>query len=224
MRAEALSRELHQLRRRAAAHRRRCVVAVVAYPVAVVATMATMCLWLTHTVSPVGSSVFTGRILAADLCFAAALLIPLVFLGARFARRAILLRSWWWYWSTVAIRTADGAGAVRVLCSTAFPRRRGMPRPAHFRGGESITAILVTSGCPEPYLRLFLVATTEPNWHELLVTELRNQDAQARAVRERRVTALQPLSVFAAGAVVLWLSIRVVRPLLLSSLQGGVPW
>jgi hypothetical protein len=224
MNGEALSRELHQLRRRAAAHRRRCVVTVAAYPVAVVATMATMCLWLTRVVSPAGPPVFPGRLLAADLCFAAAVLGPPAFVGARFVGRAMLLRDWWWYWSTVAIRTAKGTGAVRVLCSTEFPRRRRMPRPASFRGGESITAILVSAGCPEPYLRLLRVATTEPNWHELLVAELRDQDAQARGQRERRAAALQPLSVLGAGAVVLWLTVRVVRPLLLSNLQGGVRW
>ncbi|MFW5695653.1 MAG: hypothetical protein ACOCYB_10825 [Alkalispirochaeta sp.] len=129
---------------------------------------------------------------------------------------------WIIYWGHVATRLTDGA-PLSVALVPDDTADLSIPRTAVAHGiarGTDPEAIVAALGCPEPYPQLVAEAASESDLENVLEAQLR-QETDAHLQRlSLRVRLAQPVGILLAGAVVVWVVTRVVRPALAIHWEG----
>lgn len=146
--------------------------------------------------------------------------------AAPFAIRHLQYRQhelrWLYYWFAVRSRLENEIPLTDALIPEG-ETARGIPRTVIVQGiarGNDPGVLLGRTGCPRKYVDLVTAAACSAELVALLAEELSQAVESYEHTLSVRLRLAQPAGILLAGAVVVWVVGRVVRPVLILQMEG----
>ncbi|MFO8043948.1 MAG: hypothetical protein R6U25_12155 [Alkalispirochaeta sp.] len=176
-----------------------------------------------HTLPPLAPILLRDGVVLAATCAAAA---PF---WLRYLHRRQRELSWLYYWCEVRSRLDEGAQLTTALVIPSGTAPQTPPREVVHGIAQGIArgsdpgSLLHSVGCPADYADLVTEATCEHHLSTLLDHQLEQSQETLERTLRLRLRIAQPVGIVGAGAVVAWVVGRIVRPALMSYVQGLTP-